>query len=210
MFARNYALNYDLLNKDKPYKKEIEFVYNWAGKPMSIFDIGCGTAKYWRHYPKRTAIIGIDKSRSMASIAGGVICADITKYQDKGSFDCATALFDVLNYIPNLEWWDNIPVKKDGHFIFDIWDKEKADRDRFEETYKKIDGVFRRITPGFYDGHDVDLKIEVIEGAKRIVETHRMYLHSLEDIERACGDDWKITAIKKTRTWQTWYKLKRK
>lgn len=210
MFAKKYALHYDILNKEKPYKKEIDFVYQWAGKPKSIFDIGCGTAKYWRFYPKKTAIVGIDKSRSMASIAGGVICADITKYDAQGSFDCATALFDVLNYVTNLGWWRNIPVKKGGYFIFDVWDKEKVDRDGFEETYKKVNGVFRRIIPGYYDGDDIDLQIEVIEGKKRFVETHRMHVHSLDDIEQACGNDWAISGIKKTRTWQTWYRLKRK
>lgn len=210
MFAKKYSRYYDLFHREKPYKKEIDFVYKWAEKPKTIFDIGCGTAKYWKYYPDKTAIVGIDKSRAMASIAGGIICADITKYEAQGSFDCATALFDVLNYIPNLGWFDNIPVKKGGHFIFDVWDKEKVDRDGFEETHKKVNGIFRRITPGFYDGFDVELKIEVIESNKRFVENHQMYVHGLEDIERACGKDWQISGIQKTNTWQTWYKLKKR
>lgn len=215
MFGKNYAVNYDVLNQKKPYKKEIDFVYKWAGKPRSIFDVGCGTASYWKHYPKDTKLVGIDRSRSMALVGSGrgIIRADITDYTPRGRFDCATALFDVLNYIPNFNWWENLPLQKDGLFIFDVWDKEKVDRDGFDERFRNIDGILRRITPGYYDGVSVELLIELYPkgGGPRHVERHPMFIHSQEDIDDACREhDFKIIDIKKTRTWQTWYKLKKR
>lgn len=212
MFAKPYAKLYDKFYEKKPYKKEIEFVYRWAGKPKSIFDIGCGTASYWKFYPQATKLVGIDMSRAMALAARGVICGDITEYRPGGTFDCATALFDVVNYISNFDWWKNIPIEKGGLFIFDVWDKEKVSRDGFRETNLKIGDASRRITASYYDGYSVDLRVGlVLENGRRYTETHTMFLHSQQDIEAACkAHGFTIVDMKKTRTWQTWYKLRKK
>ena len=211
MFAK-YAHYYDLFNRDKPYKDEIEFVYQWADKPKSIFDIGAGTGNYWRHYPKGTDIFGIDKSRDMAHQNKNIVCGDITHYKhSKERFDCATALFDVLNYIQKHDWWKNIPVSPGGFFIFDVWSKEKVDKEGFKETWKEVQGIGRNISLIKYDGQTVDLKIELFsEVGKFSEEHHRMYLYSRSAIERFCGDEFEIVDVKPTKRWQTWYKCKRK
>ena len=210
MFNKNYAAHYDTIYKDKPYEEEVKFVYEWAGKPKWIFDIGCGSASYWKYYPPGTGLIGIDRSRSMAKDSNQIIYADITKYKPNGKFDCATALFDVLNYIPRHDWWKNIPVKKGGYFIFDIWDKKKVDKEGFRETSKQIDYVFRRVTPRGYDGKKVNLLIEVMDEFGHGAEEHTLYIYSDKDIKKFCGKEFEIVDIKSTKTWQRWFKCRRK
>lgn len=207
----SYSQYYNIFNSEKPYKKEIEFVYAWAEKPKSIFDIGAGTGNYWKYYPKGTDIFGIDKSRDMANQSKHIATADITKYRHtKEVFDCATALFDVINYIPKHDWWKHIPVKKGGYFIFDIWDKNKVDNDGFQMTSKTIKGVFRKIIPIDYNGKSVDLTIDFGDSSGHSQETHRMYVYSREDIIRFCGKEFEIVSVKPTKRWQTWYLCKRK
>src|SRR3990167_8823969 len=191
MFAEKYSKYYDLFNSDKPYKKEIEFVYRWAGKPKTVLDLGCGTANYWQYYPIKTKILGVDKSRAMVELTDGklfpnfkreIICADVTELNFDSQFDCATALFDVINYIPRHDWWKNIPVKKGGYFIFDIWDKEKVNQDGFIIKAKANGTSIRIITPIGYDGKQVDLKIEIFADCGVIEERHRMYIYGYDDI----------------------------
>lgn len=210
MFAKPYAENYDLINSDKPYKKEVDFVYQWADKPKSIFDIGCGTGSYWKHYPEGTNVFGVDRSRYMASQSKAV-CADIAKYRHKGIFfETATALFDVLNYIPKHDWWKNIPVRTGGFFVFDIWDTKKIEEEGFQTTLKTVNGLSRRITPHRLGKKTVELVIDFFDGEKVRQEKHRMFLHTHEDILRFCGEHFRIVDTNGTKNWQRWYKCKRK
>ena len=212
MFQRNYARYYDLFNNQKPYEKEIKFVHRWAERPKSIFDIGCGTGIYWQYFPKGTTILGIDRSQEMAdeNRQGIVMHGDITKFKTRKRFECATALFDVLNYIPRHDWWKNIPISKGSYFIFDIWDTKKIERAGFEETVRTIGGTCRHIKPIKQTAKSVDLKIDVYDKGAIFSEVHRMYLHSHEDILKFCGKEFEVMMLKRTDTWQTWYKLRRK
>lgn len=210
MFAQNYASFYDLCNTDKSYKKEIEFVYRWADKPKWVFDVGAGTGNYWKYYPKGTYVLGIDKSGAMASQNKNIICGDITKHKQTGRFDCATALFDVINYIPRHGWWKNLPLESGTYWVFDIWDKKKVDKQGFEKTIKVMKNSRRTITPIRYDGESVDLEIRVEGEDFFFTEKHRMYLHSHDEIKRFCGKEFKVVDVKPTRRWQTWYLCKRR
>lgn len=206
-----YAKFYDLLNQDKSYRKEIEFVYKWAEKPRSILDIGCGTASYWRHFPQSVKVIGMEKSADMIPSGKGIIYADVTKFQppEEMSFDCATALFDVVNYIPEHGWWKNIPVKPGGYFIFDIWDARKVKQDGFTERVRRVGDVIRVTTPVKYDGKVVDLDVEVRVGKDQFTERHRMYVYTDAEIAEFCGKEWIIEDTRDTKTWQKWWKLRR-
>lgn len=199
-----YAKYYDLCNKNKPYKEEIEFIYKWANKPKKILDLGCGTASYWKYYPKGIYIVGVDKSIPMLSLSihsNKSLCCDFTKKLPSiGIFDTATALFDVLNYVPNQTWWKKLPIKKGGYFVFDIWDKDKVIHDGFKTTQRG-----NRIIEAHRLGNKVTLKIILPD----CEETHKMYLYSDRDIIKFCGKEYEITDKKETDTWQTWYRLKR-
>lgn len=200
---KKYAQHYNYCYKDKPYKQEIEFVYNWAGKPHSICDLGCGTTSYWKYFPEDIFIIGIEKSKEMRELSENknlILLGDITKVKMVMKFDCITALFDVINYIPRHNWWDNIPVKIGGYFIFDIWDKDKVNKDGFKVTKKH-----NKTTVPSRQGDKVILNLFSPEYS----ELHTMYLYSEKDIVRFCGKNFKIVDKKETKSWQTWYKLER-
>lgn len=209
MFASDYARYYNTLNKDKPYKKEINFVYRWAEKPSWIFDIGCGTTNYWKYFPQGTYIRGIDQSPSMAT-SPNVIIGDVTKYKHDTMYQCATALFDVINYIPTHTWWKNIPIEKGRYFVFDIWNYIKATNDGFRTTFKRVGNISRVITPIAQDSKSVKLKIELSDLKHTYTEVHKMYLYSHDDIKKFCGRKFDIVDVLHTEKWATWYKLRKK
>lgn len=217
MFAKNYSKFYDVLNSDKKYKKEIEFIHKWADKPEKIIDIGCGTANYWKYFPQPTSVWGIEPSKFMREASpyrGRIFDLDATFIAEldffKEPFDCATAIFNVINYMPQHEWWKDIPIKKGGYFIFDIYDKDKVVAEGFRETFKRVDNVSRRITPSGFDGNLVDLKIEVCNDGVTFFENHRLFLFSMEEIKKFCGEQFDIVDINHTKDWQTWVKLQKK
>lgn len=214
MFDKHYAKYYDLFNREKPYKEEIDLVYKLADKPEWIFDIGPGTAVYWKYYPKKVKLFGVDRSPAMIEMAdksrGQIVCADIRDYAHNGKFECVTALFDVINYIPRHDWWGNLPLETGGYFLFDIWDKEKVDKDGFKKTVKVVDGATRTITLVSYENGKVTFELKIEDKETILKEMHWMYLYSQDDIKGFCGDSYEISDIVKTKSWQSWYKLKRK
>lgn len=209
-----YAQYYELFNSNKPYKEEIEFIYDWAEKPRMILDIGCGPAHYWDFYPDKVAVVGIEKSRDMilrSKNRGIIFCGDIQKGEFFGrGYDLVTALFDVVNYLPSVEVFKKIPLKKGGFFIFDVWSKDKVTKDGFKETVKVFGAAKRTIKPIKWDNREVDLEITIEDKGLKFKEVHRMYLHSDKDIIKFCGNDFEIVETKETESWQKWYKLKRK
>ena len=216
MFSKEYADYYDLFNHRKPYQKEAKFVYKWAGRPEYIFDIGPGTGRHWKYYPQYTHILGIEKSQSMADKSNypSILNEDIQRYNHYealyGIFDCATALFDVMNYIPTHDWWAKLPIIKGCPFIFDIWDTEKIKKDGFRTTLKTKNGVSRVIEPKKQTDKTVELEVTVALNEQEFTECHTMYLWSIDDIKKFCKKDFEIAEIKHTESWQTWLKLIRK
>ena len=213
MFADTYARNYQSFNKDKPYRKEVEMVYRWAEKPKRILDLGCGTANYWKYYPKDTLVFGVEQSPAMVDASKykrQILCCDTTKMVRAGRFGLVTALFDVINYIPDHSWWKDLPLDKGGYFIFDIWDKDKVKREGFKETMKYADGLWRIITPIDLDDTSVRLRVTLKSPGFCVSEIHTMYFYDKEDILGFCGNEFKVVEVKPTERWQTWYKLQRK
>lgn len=216
MFSKEYAKYYDLFNKDKLYKKEIDFIYKWAERPRNILDICCGTANYWEFFPKNTRIVGIEKSKDMIQASGKgeeifpLDAVFIRELDFVSDFDLATALFDAVNYIPSHNWWKDIPIKAGGFFIFDIFDKEKIRKEGFKKTSKVVGDITRTITPLSCNGDIVNLEVDVQENGLGFQEHHMLYLYSEEDINKFCGEYFEIEEIKKTKTWQVWYKLRKR
>ncbi len=210
-----YAKHYDKFYQNKPYKKEIKFVYKWADNPSFILDIGCGSANYWKYYPDYVRLVGVEKSKDMIKQAGikAIITEDILNFNPviyMHSIECMTALFNVINYIPDHSWWSKFPLKKDGYFIFDIWDKNKVDREGFKQTIRRVGDITRVITPMDYNGHKVRLNISISNGGEDITEIHTMYIYSRSDIERFAGDNFVIEGVKTTNDWHIWYRLRKK
>lgn len=208
-----YAQYYDLINSDKPYKQEIEFVYEWAQQPKIILDLGCGTADYWQYFPlEKVSIMGVEQSQAMINNAkfpvtqGSIFELPRLKIQ---ACDCAYALFDVINYLRHQRWWKHIPLKKGGYFIFDIWDLEKVLKDGFTTSVKRMGGFTRTIRVLERDKQRIALEVVGKDKFDKFSEIHVMYLYSQQDIKDYCGKDFEIVEIRQTQRWQTWYKLRR-
>lgn len=219
MFAETYAKFYDSFNSDKDYKNEIHFVSRWANHPKSILDICCGTASYWKYFHPKTVISGIEQSCPMirySNYRDKILQANIMscKMICSLNFDAAICLFDAINYIPDHSWWNNLPIKQGGYFIFDIWDKDKVDKEGFRSTLVVRPHMERYIRPVSYNGKKAELKIYLTgyDEGKDICETeiHKLYIWSEKDIRKFAKESFKIVEVKKTKRWQTWYKLKRK
>jgi hypothetical protein len=120
-------------------------------------------------------------------------------------------MFNVINYIQNHDWWPTIPLNQGGYFIFDILSKEKAETEGFTKTVRKIGEVERTIKPLSKEGNEISLLIKVEqEGSLLSEEIHKLYLFSESDIAGFCGNEFEIVDVKQTKTWNTWFKLKRK
>ncbi|MFA7091699.1 MAG: class I SAM-dependent methyltransferase [Arcobacteraceae bacterium] len=100
----------------------------FAKKPQSVLDIGCGQGAFLEHLKfNDVEAFGIDLSVEQIKIcqkkALHVACMPLEKVKEK--FDCATAIFDVVNYIPKndlenffKEAW--VVLNQGGYFIFDV------------------------------------------------------------------------------------------
>jgi len=118
------------------FEEEIHHLYKEIGhsvlqhQPKTLIDIGCGQGEfcYIMNY-NGIKTYGVDLSCKQIELAKqkdenlNVQCKDIKDVKEK--FDCATAIFDVLNYIPPkqlhlfLEHTYNL-LNDDGYFVFDI------------------------------------------------------------------------------------------
>lgn len=137
-----YAQYYNILYKEKDYKKEVDYVdrlirqYS-AKHNKTLLDIGCGTGNHDLWFSKKGyKVVGIDKSSEMISIAKNqklpkprmqFYTANACSFALKRKFDIAISLFHVMSYLTTNEVVINSlrniykHLKKNGLFIFDFW-----------------------------------------------------------------------------------------
>jgi len=125
---------YATIEEHLDFKDEIEHLYNsiahlvFATTPTSVIDIGCGQGDFCQILQSNgLKILGVDLSAKQIQIAKSKAinaqCIDIKDCQEK--FDCATAVFDVVNYIPKNSLQEFLTytyqlLNTNGYFIFDI------------------------------------------------------------------------------------------
>lgn len=116
------------------FEEEVHHLYKTIGhtvlskEPKTLIDIGCGQGEFC-HIMELNGIktLGVDLSAKQIEIAvskgTNAKCIDIKDIKEK--FECATATFDVINYIPQnyikdfLQQSYNL-LLENGYFIFDI------------------------------------------------------------------------------------------
>jgi len=127
----------DLYSKIEPYlgfEEEIYFLHReflrfiMIEEIDNILDIGCGQGEFLENLEincKKS--LGIDASLEQVKVCQekGLNAENIALKDIKDKFNCATAIFDVLNYIPKNELKEFIAgvneiLNKDGYFVFDI------------------------------------------------------------------------------------------
>lgn len=138
-----YGRYYDVIYKDKDYKKECNFleeIFRTFSKPSpkTILDLGCGTGGHAIPLAKRDfKVTGVDFSEVMINIAkekakkAGVVAdfykIDLRELKLNKKFDACICMFAVMNYLT-----DNEDIQKALHnirkllknaslFIFDFW-----------------------------------------------------------------------------------------
>src|SRR6056297_1457836 len=138
MDINNYEFSevYDLLMKDVPYDKWIDFLDNELGKKRNILEIGCGTGEITKRLGDRDyKVTAVDSSenmlvkayeklRTMTNIR--IIKGDGRNFSIDKKFDAVVSTCDVANYFLNID--DLIDflknsyklLNKEGKLIFDI------------------------------------------------------------------------------------------
>ncbi len=125
---------YASIESSLPFEQEINYLYDIfkdiviETAPKTLIDIGCGQGEFCKIIEQNSIKAkGVDLSSKQIELAKAkkvdASCVDIKDIDEK--FDCATAIFDVVNYIPNeqidqfLQNSYNL-LNKGGYFIFDI------------------------------------------------------------------------------------------
>ena len=151
---RDYASYYDLIYKDKDYKKEVDFIeeiFEDTHKPEKILEVGCGTGSYTKILLERGyEVTAIDISEDMLKIASEkcackLIKGDIRDITINEKFDACIAMFAVVGYITKnsdiIKALNNIHkhLKPDGVFIFDVWNGLAVMRTLPEQRMKEME-----------------------------------------------------------------------
>ncbi len=159
----------DLYSKIEPYLDFEEEVYTLHREFMqfimlneldNILDIGCGQGYFLENLKiNDKKAFGIDLSVEQIKVCKdkGLDASAIALDEVKEKFDCATAIFDVLNYIPKNEIEnfikDTYEVLNDGgYFIFDVNSHFGFDEIAQGSISMDLEDKFIAIDANFEDG----------------------------------------------------------
>lgn len=158
---KEYSKYYDLLYKEKNYKKEVEFILKIIAryspiKVKKILSLGCGTAAHDIYLAQNGYdILGVDLSREMLNIAQQKINknnikniklmhSDIKNFITRKNFDFAMAMFNIIGYQnTNTDMEKTLKntakkLKKGALFVFDCWYLPAVIEDKPQNCIKKI------------------------------------------------------------------------
>ncbi len=171
-----YAQYYDLLNQQKDYNQEVDYIISllnkFAPNAKHLLELGCGTGMHAINLAEKGYhIIGIDQSQDMIDIALAKLktppnsmanlinfnIGDIRTYSINKSFDVALSLFHVISYqVTNHDLqqsFDTVAkhLKPGGVFIFDCWYGPAVISDKPCKRNKKFENdkiiINRQATP---------------------------------------------------------------
>ncbi len=218
MVFNNYAKYYNLLYKDKNYKKEIDFIVSLIkqhtkNKNLRILDIGCGTGIHANFLAEQGyQVTGIDLSEKMIKIAQEnkndntkFYVADATSFNLDDKFDIILSLFHVVSYqssnkdISNM--FSNVSkhLKKDGLFIFDFWygpavltEQPSIKIKRIENDEIKIVRIAEPTINNMENIVNVNYEIIIYNKSKKTIEfineLHKMRYFSIPEINIFIND----------------------
>ena len=142
----DYAQYYDLINQQKDYKQEVDYIISllnkFAPNAKHLLELGCGTGLHAINLVDNGYhVTGIDQSQNMIDVARERLktlpnyisnlinfnIGDIRTYSINKSFDVALSLFHVISYqVTNHDLHQSFNtvakhLKQGGVFIFDCW-----------------------------------------------------------------------------------------
>jgi cyclopropane fatty-acyl-phospholipid synthase-like methyltransferase len=124
---------YSLIEEELGFSEEISELYNFyfdfatQQDVASLIDIGCGQGDFLKKFPNSINTLGVDLSAEQIKVCIdkglNAKCIDVKDVNEK--FEIATAIFDVVNYIPKNDlhsFFKNLSniLEVNGYFLFDI------------------------------------------------------------------------------------------
>lgn len=206
-----YADYYDLLYKNKSYKRETNYIEkiinNYAGKKLKILELGCGSGGHAFELKKKGHhITAVDASKKMIEIANKknvnnnitFIQEDLKKFISKKKFDVVILLFHVVNFLKQKKELKKLSInshqnlKKNGIIIFDFINLNGVIADKPKKKIKVIKHkeltIMRKTKPFFIKNKKLfNVEFEMIINKKnklidKFFETHNLKLHPLDEI----------------------------
>ena len=189
-----YAAVYDLINFDKNYRSEANYVSNHIRKRLpdaeTLLDLGCGTGIHAQHFEDNGfRVVGIDRSHQNLFIATRrfldrtagqpmFFAADIANFMVKRRFDAAVSLFHVFSYLNRTDEllqafrMARKHLKKGGLFLFDGWYGPAVLSQKPQVTVKHVDtddlDIIRINEPMLHPNRNlVDVRIKVMMTKKK-------------------------------------------
>ena len=207
-----YARYYDLIYKNKPYQKEINFIESLIHKydllgGKNICDIGCGTGKHADLLEKAGYdVTGVEVSEKMLELASNrcsnrirFLNAGIQDFKSSKDFDVCISLFHVLSYLTTnnelTSAFENVSsnLRSGGLFIFDFWFYDGVHHLKPEDRVHEFEGAdlkVKKIVKSDWCPNEklvvVDYRMEVKFGdsvLQTIEETHKMRYFKVEEIK---------------------------
>ncbi len=206
-----YAAFYDLLNKGKDYRGEVDYIDHlireYGSDVKTILELGCGTGGHigWLA-DLGYKCTGIDLNDTMLEVARSkypritFAAQDIRNLSLKQDFDVVLALYHVVNYLSTDEELFALirkiseQLSPGGLFIFDSWHAPAVLADppvsRSREFRSDTMSIKRVSTPLHHEDTrvvDVTFNFEVDDMGERhtFEEVHRMHYYSTETVRRA-------------------------
>jgi SAM-dependent methyltransferase len=198
-----YAEYYNLLYRDKNYKKEVDYIQTlwrkYAPKhPKSLLDIGCGTGRHDAEFSKLGCeLCGVDPSPEMLKQAkknvpeASFIEGTAAEFNLDKTFDTVVSLFHVMSYqCSNTDLYNSFKnafkhLNRNGLFIFDFWYGPAVLRDlpqlRTKHLENELIEAVRHTSPKMmYNENvvevnfDLHIKNKLDNSEKNIKECHLM------------------------------------
>lgn len=134
-----YSKIYDLINGSKDYKTEAEKIISLIAQYSKnkksypdMLEIGSGTGGHAKYFREHFELICLEKSSEMAEICAKktglhVVQGEAQSFEIHKRFDAMTAMFHVINYLPNLNELDRFfynssrHLNQNGVLVFDMW-----------------------------------------------------------------------------------------
>lgn len=208
IYSKSYSNYYDVLYKDKDYKKETDFISKTIlkyskDKSRDLLSLGCGTCNYEILLAQKGfKILGLDRSSQMLHVAKKkiqlanvgsrvvVVEGDVRDFKFDKKFHNCMAMFNIVGYQTKDEDFEkmlkciNDSLEVGGLFIFDCWYMPAVLKDKPKNKVKKINtdsSTVTRITKSALDikQNTIEINFNVIEKNKGVIVNQTEETHNV-------------------------------
>ena len=229
LLYKKFAKYYDLVYKNKDYKKEATFIERLIKKNhvkgKELLDVGCGTGRYTEVFKKKGfAVTGLDISNEMLSIArkkikgAKFVQGNMQTFKLRKKFDVIICLFSTMHYNQNHKQLEKTiknfyyNLKHGGLIVFDMG----FNKERFKPNYTDVvtqklnDGSLIRIGNSQFAGKNaakINFVYVLIKGKdiRTFNEVHNLGIFETPKVKRMMeeiGFFTKVYSSYKNKPWK--------